>query len=178
MKKDLFHYYEADLETVFNAYVSAVKKQFGKDCSVKPFHTISFGLNFSFKYNMNGGSCHVHFMPYNTGTAVGVRYSIAQLMGARYSAHDADMTKYVQKELNVIATNTRLDMEEFLSYANKITSAPTQETNNQVPETKTEPAKQNSISYLEEIKALKELLDIGAITQEEFDAKKKELLGL
>ena len=28
------------------------------------------------------------------------------------------------------------------------------------------------------IKEYKELLDMGAITQEEFDAKKKELLGL
>ena len=31
---------------------------------------------------------------------------------------------------------------------------------------------------INDIKRLKELLDIGAITQEEFDAKKKELLGL
>ena len=31
---------------------------------------------------------------------------------------------------------------------------------------------------LEDLKKLKELLDMGAITQEEFDAKKKELLGL
>lgn len=35
-----------------------------------------------------------------------------------------------------------------------------------------------SSSPLDEIKKLKELLDIGAITQEEFDAKKKQLLGL
>lgn len=33
-------------------------------------------------------------------------------------------------------------------------------------------------SPLDEIKKLKELLDIGAITQEEFEAKKKQLLGL
>ena len=33
-------------------------------------------------------------------------------------------------------------------------------------------------SAIEQIKGLKELLDIGAITQEEFDAKKKQLLGL
>ena len=36
----------------------------------------------------------------------------------------------------------------------------------------------NTASTLDEIKKLKELLDIGAITQEEFDIKKKELLGL
>ena len=35
-----------------------------------------------------------------------------------------------------------------------------------------------SSSDIEQIKGLKELLDIGAITQEEFDAKKKQLLGL
>lgn len=33
-------------------------------------------------------------------------------------------------------------------------------------------------SAMDEIKKLKELLDMGAITQEEFDAKKKQLLGL
>lgn len=33
-------------------------------------------------------------------------------------------------------------------------------------------------SYIEEIKKLKGLLDAGIITQEEFDAKKKQLLGL
>ncbi len=34
------------------------------------------------------------------------------------------------------------------------------------------------VSAADELKKFKELLDIGAITQEEFDAKKKELLGL
>ncbi|MBE5733248.1 MAG: SHOCT domain-containing protein [Clostridiales bacterium] len=33
-------------------------------------------------------------------------------------------------------------------------------------------------SIIEDIKKFKELLDMGAITQEEYDAKKKELLGL
>ena len=36
----------------------------------------------------------------------------------------------------------------------------------------------SSDSIAEEIKKFKELLDIGAITQEEFDAKKKQLLQL
>ena len=36
---------------------------------------------------------------------------------------------------------------------------------------------QNTTSNLDEIKKLKELLDMNAITQEEFDKKKKELLG-
>lgn len=33
-------------------------------------------------------------------------------------------------------------------------------------------------STADELKKFKDLLDMGAITQEEFDAKKKELLGL
>ena len=36
----------------------------------------------------------------------------------------------------------------------------------------------NSNSSADKLKKFKELLDIGAITQEEFDAKKKQLLGL
>lgn len=36
----------------------------------------------------------------------------------------------------------------------------------------------NQVSSAEEIKKYKDLLDSGAITQEEFDAKKKQLLGL
>ena len=36
----------------------------------------------------------------------------------------------------------------------------------------------NSVSSADELKKFKELLDMGIITQEEFDAKKKQLLGL
>lgn len=43
------------------------------------------------------------------------------------------------------------------------------------PQAQVQPAAQSPI---EQVKGLKELLDMGAITQEEFDAKKKELLGL
>ena len=42
----------------------------------------------------------------------------------------------------------------------------------------TEAASAPAPSAADEIKKLKELLDIGAITQAEFDAKKKQLLGL
>ncbi len=34
-----------------------------------------------------------------------------------------------------------------------------------------------NVNPVEKIKQLKEMLDIGAITQEEFDAKKKEILS-
>ena len=37
---------------------------------------------------------------------------------------------------------------------------------------------QSQVSAADEIKKFKELFDMGIITQEEFDAKKKQLLGL
>ena len=42
----------------------------------------------------------------------------------------------------------------------------------------TEAAASAPVSAADELKKFKELLDMGAITQEEFDAKKKQLLGL
>ena len=40
-----------------------------------------------------------------------------------------------------------------------------------------QPGAMNS-NAIEQVRQLKELLDMGALTQEEFDTKKKELLGL
>lgn len=51
------------------------------------------------------------------------------------------------------------------------------ESNKAAAQQSTQPAQQ-SVSVADEIKKFKELLDMGAITQEEFDAKKKELLNL
>ena len=45
------------------------------------------------------------------------------------------------------------------------------------PEAAPEKPVNHSMDYIDEIKRLKELLDCGAITQEEFDAKKKQLLS-
>ena len=57
-----------------------------------------------------------------------------------------------------------------------------------IPTTKKKNAKNNNgnsaqvviqqVSAADELKKYKELLDTGAITQEEYEAKKKELLGL
>ena len=45
-------------------------------------------------------------------------------------------------------------------------------------ESKTERVTISPLSGADEIKKCKELLDAGIITQEEFDAKKKQLIGL
>lgn len=71
-----------------------------------------------------------------------------------------------------------LDMGKNRKNINKIfeqISKALEQKNKTIPNTN---SKIDNSSPLEEIKKLKELLDMGAITQEEFDAKKKELLGL
>ena len=173
MKRDLFHYFEADVKTVYATYVKAAKEKFGKDCSATPYHTVSFGLNYSFKYNMNGGACHIHFIPYKTGTAVGLRYTIVQMFGARYEAHDSDMVNFVEKEIGVRATNITIDMEEFMKDSNRIFDEGLNSSN----ETATIQVNE-AVSAADELKKFKELLDSGIITQDEFDAKKKQLLGI
>ena len=45
-------------------------------------------------------------------------------------------------------------------------------------ESKNAPVVVNNLSAADEIKKYKELLDLGIITQEEFDQKKKQLLNL
>lgn len=47
-----------------------------------------------------------------------------------------------------------------------------------MPTNQKEKSENNTSNPYEEVKQLKELLDMGIITQEEFDLKKKELLKL
>lgn len=72
--------------------------------------------------------------------------------------------------LSSLYSNERLMKEAFEYIQKRITelSSPTVIVNTPT----------STPSAIEQIKGLKELLDIGAITQEEFDAKKKQLLGL
>lgn len=69
--------------------------------------------------------------------------------------------KRSNKEINA-------DFEEIKKYIEEFNA--NQKSNNTVV--------QNIKTPIEQIKDLKELLDMGAITQEEFDKKKKELLNL
>ena len=175
MRRDCFHYFESDVKSVFAAYIKVAKEKLRKDCSTSPYHTVDFGLNSSLKYNMMyGGSCHVHFIPYKTGTAVGVRYTLVQVSGARYKALDSYITKFVEQELGTTATSVNIDMEEFLKDSNRLFDEGLKSSN-----TNTAPIqKEEGLSPADEIKKYKDLLDIGAITQEEYDAKKKQLLGI
>lgn len=165
MRRDICHYYEADLQSVYNAYAKVASEKFGKNCEYHNGYKLSFALNFTIRYNMNGGACTVHFMPCRSGTAVNVRYSIAQLLGARYNAYDEELTKNVVAILGVGSTIINGDPEQFEKYAAEYADKP-------------QPAPQKTCGSLDDLRKYKELLDEGIITQEEFEAKKKQILDL
>lgn len=128
MKRDFGFYVEATIEQVYQAYLmAAVNKPFERTCTQQPFHTISFGVNYSFKYNMNGGGCHIHFMPCGSGTAVNIRFSIAQLVGARCEKYAQDLNKAMQAFLPVVPRPATYDMDEFLKPENQVTPAVSQQ---------------------------------------------------
>ena len=124
MRRDLCYFYPVPVQPTFDAFVQAANQQFGKGCKIDAYKTISFGLNYSFKYNMNGGTLTVHFMPYNNGTAVDLRYTVVQLAGARYKKHAQDLTMFVDTVLRAQAQPIQLDINEFLAYEAGVPSAP------------------------------------------------------
>ena len=121
MRRDVFHFYPRPVKLVYDAYQQAANERFGKNCRTEPYHTLSFGLNYSFRYNMNGGACNVHLIPYQNGTAVNIRYTIVQLAGARYGAHDRDLTGYVEKLLGAPAQSLQISADVFLLPQNQLT---------------------------------------------------------
>ncbi len=121
MRRDIGYFFQRDVITVYNAYLAAANNpQFRRDCKEEPFHTLSFGLNFSMKYNMNGGACIVHFMPFNGGTAVNIRFAVAQGFGARYERYADDLTSAVTAILGIAPQKMNFDMEPFLQKENRI----------------------------------------------------------
>jgi hypothetical protein len=79
-------------------------------------------LNFSMKYNMNGGSCTLRFIPYQDGTAVNVRFTLAQGMGARYEAYDRALTQKAAEILGLPPLPLQLNVEAFLEERNWVTA--------------------------------------------------------
>ena len=122
MRRDLGFYVEAKIADVYQAYLNAATHApFDRDCKEEPFHTISFGMNFSMRYNMNGGSCNLHFMPCGSGTAVNIRFVVAQLVGARYEAYAQELNKAMQKFLPVIPMPAKFNMDDFTKPENQVT---------------------------------------------------------
>ena len=122
MRRDVCYFFPADVPSVYNAYLAAATNaQFRRQCNETPYHTIGFGLNFSMKYNMNGGSCILHFMPMQGGTGVDLRFTIAQLAGARYERYATDLTNTAAAILRLPSQRIVPNVEEFLRPENQIT---------------------------------------------------------
>lgn len=124
MRRDIVYYYNCPLEPVFNAFVQAANQRFGKDCQVEPCKTLKFGLNYSFKYNMNGGVVTAHFMPYQNGTAIDLHYTIVQAFGGRYKAHAEDLTEFVNGLLQTQGSVIDLDPDSFTAYEQQAPAQP------------------------------------------------------
>lgn len=122
MRRDIGFFVNAPIDRVYQAYLNAASAApFDRTCDAQPYHTISFGLNFSMKYNFNGGSCNIHLMPYETGTAVNMRFTLAQAAGARYGKYADNLNTYVQKYVNAPIQPATYRMDHFLLPENQVT---------------------------------------------------------
>ena len=122
MRRDIGFYVEANIARVYEAYLNAATHApFERSCKEEPYHTFSFGVNYSFKYNMNGGSCNLHFMPYGTGTAVNIRFSLAQGFGARCEKYADELNNAMQRYLPVAPRPASYNMDDFLLPQNQVT---------------------------------------------------------
>ncbi len=124
MRRDICYFFPASVDRVYNAYLTAATNaRFRRECTQEPYHTIGFGLNFSMKYNMNGGACTIRFIPHMNGCAVNLRFSIAQLAGARYEKYAIDLTNDAAAVLGVPSQNIKIDVNAFLAPENRVTAA-------------------------------------------------------
>jgi len=123
MKRDACYYFSADVRRVYDGFLAAAQNPpFERTCSQEPYYKFQFGLNFSFKYNMNGGSLTLRFIPYNNGTAVNFRFSIAQAVGARYEKYAEDLVAHAVPRIGVMAQPCNIDVEAFLNPINQVSA--------------------------------------------------------
>ena len=101
---------------------------------------------------------------YITFNVVGEVASSRGGLGASFNARDSE---------NTVIAKSRADDKIFKEIKDYIEAIKEKTSNNQGAT-----IIQQAASPAEELKKFKELLDAGIITQEEFDAKKKQLLGL
>lgn len=120
MRRDICYYFDTDVKTLYNAYLTAATNEpFGRDCKKEPYHTLTFGLNFSMKYNFNGGSCILHFIAYEGGAAVDMRFVLAQGAGGRCGRYAEDLNSYAEKILGKKGLLSQIPIEIFTDPANK-----------------------------------------------------------
>lgn len=110
----------------------------------------------------------VQFKP--SGLAIGyLQLETASSSGNNKTSNFFNENSFTYEPKNI----TNEEMEKVVAYIRERVEACKEAKNNPVIA-----APVAAVSVADEIKKFKELLDMGAITQEEFDAKKKQLLGL
>lgn len=110
----------------------------------------------------------VQFKP--SGLAIGyLQLETASSSGNNKTSNFFNENSFTYEPQNI----TNEEMEKVVAYIRERVEACKEAKNNPVIA-----APVAAVSVADEIKKFKELLDMGAITQEEFDAKKKQLLGL
>lgn len=121
MRRDVCYIVDADVKSVYEAYLKAAQNPpFERTCKQEPYHTFNFGVNYSWKYNMNGGSCILHFIPYEGGTAVDLRFSLAQAAGGKCEQYAQDLTERVIPILGKTPRRGNVDINKFLDIGNKV----------------------------------------------------------
>ena len=128
MRRDLCYFFPADIHSVYKAFLTAAQNPpFERTCTEETPFIFSFGLNFSWKYNMNGGAMTLRCMPYSNGTAVNLRFSIAQGAGARYEKYANNLLSYTVPILRVGAQPCKVPIESFMDFAEgkQVVSQPT-----------------------------------------------------
>lgn len=121
MRRDVSYFFAVDVKDLYNAYLAAATNdRFRREPNQEPYHTLSFGLNFSMKYNFNGGACTLRFIPCQGGSAVNMRFTLAQGVGARCEKYAKDLTDAVTLLLGVPAQRSSIDVEIFLNDDNKV----------------------------------------------------------
>ena len=171
MRIDICHYYEKELQSVYNAYAKAIAEILGEKCTYHNGFKMSFNLSFAARYNMDSGVCTICLMPCQRGTAVNASYSATQFSEDVYRSCDEELTKNVVSLLGVASIIINANPEHFERYA--ATQNVTHTTSNIF---KNSSAQSQASLALQELKKYKELYDSGILTEEEFVAKKEQLL--
>lgn len=110
----------------------------------------------------------VQFKP--SGLAIGyLQLETASSSGNNKTSNFFNENSFTYEPQNI----TNEEMEKVVAYIRERVEACKEAKNNPVIA-----APVAAVSVADELKKFKDLLDMGAITQEEFDAKKKQLLGL
>ncbi len=94
------------------------------------------------------------------------------------SLGQALFTNQISSQLSANETQRHMDKIVDYSHCPKCHSADLVQITAEEAKNSTQQQNAPAISAMDELKKLKELLDMGIVTQEEFDAKKKQLLGL